>query len=87
MYTYIPQVASIYPSNKQLNNGNDKKRNNLLKIIDDKFSTEDHETEILKDLVREYITVLSTENELFSVIPIFCNNIKQTHSEMIYESI
>ena len=58
--------------------------NRMLKIVNEKFPPEAQENKILKDLIKNYSDVYSTEQDALQITPYFMCTIKQIDDAVVY---
>ena len=84
-YEVNSQVATIGAIQEK--NINEEKTKSLFAEIDKRLApkSKSKENNILKDLVRKYLDVFSTEEEPLTVTPFFVSNLKQKTPEVVYK--
>ena len=60
------------------------KMDRMLKIVNEKFPPEAQKKKLLKDLIKNYSDVFSTEQDALQVTPYFMCTIKQIDNAVIY---
>ena len=75
-------VAAV--KDMQANDPDQEKLTRLYHIVDHKLSLANEESKVLKDLIRKFLDVFSTEEEPLTVTPYFLSTLQQKTPEVVY---